>query len=456
MLKDVSRRSWLVLALLVPAGGATVALLGTRPPEEFPLADRVPSDAVLYAGFHDYRRIEELAARLPSGWTAELRRGLEEARPHLAGNAAFYLDRELEWVFLARLTRTAAALSRGETDGGAAVFAQTPAALARHRARRVPLAELEIFQELRSRLFVNLERLRLPGRLGDFRALGLELEGTDPWVLRGRARYRSAVYRLYLEEYARTPGRGAPRGGGPVSASLAGSFARLWDDVLGALPPAERERAEREASALSRDYLGGRSLREFFLRVGPACGMTAIPSADGGLPALVAWVDLPDDGARETLARMLPRAARDARLEVREEEGVARVRFPQADALALGDAFAPCYRFEGTRLILSTSPSARSAPPVPAGDAHAAISFEIGPALQLARSLAPFLADRALGSGGDLRELRKTPRYAEELARQRERIETWADALGWLERAEWAGRFTGDGLAFELRAYRAP
>ncbi len=457
------KRWGVAAAALVALSAALAAFFLPRSAEEFPLAGLVPADALFYGGFPDARSLEDLASKLPADWTADLLSGLEEARPRLAGGVAVYLDRELEWVLLARLTRTAAALSRGVVEDGAAVFARSPGALARHRARKGALADLESFRALGSRLFVNLAPLRLPGRLGDFRAIGLEVAGADPWVVRGRAAYRAGLFRLYLEEYANLPGRGAPQGGGPVAAALAESFVRLWDDLLRDLPPSDREHAEREAAALGRDCLGGRTLREFLRRVGPSCGITVLPAPSGDLPSLVAWVDLADDGARETLGAMLERAVQDAGRYARDrgrppalELEAGRVRFPWAEALALDDAFTPAYAFQGNRLVFSTRAAALQAPPVAAGDAHGTISIEVGPALELARALAPLLADRAFRdeSGRSLRDLRRTPRYAEELARRKERIEGWAKALGWLERVTWTGRYTADGLAFELRAER--
>ena len=47
----------------------------------------------------------------------------------------------------------------------------------------------------------------------------------------------------------------------------------------------------------------------------------------------------------------------------------------------------------------------------------------------------------------------KTPAYERELARVKSDIELWAERLGWLERASFQGRFTSDGLTFELRAW---
>ena len=128
----MKRRGWWILAGGVLAAAAAVALFRPRPREQFPLLERVPSDAVFYAGFPDYRELEAM----PTPWSGEIRRRLDSARPHLAGGLAIYLDRERQWVALARLTRSSALLAGSELEDGAAVVAQTPEALARHRTRR--------------------------------------------------------------------------------------------------------------------------------------------------------------------------------------------------------------------------------------------------------------------------------------------------------------------------------
>ena len=63
-------------------GVAAALLLRPRPPEPFPLAELVPADAVVYAGFPDVRRLAEI----PS--LEDLAARLEPARSHLSGAAA--------------------------------------------------------------------------------------------------------------------------------------------------------------------------------------------------------------------------------------------------------------------------------------------------------------------------------------------------------------------------------
>lgn len=398
-------------AILAGAAAAAAAiaggtlLLAPSPPQ--PLAALVPDDVLLYLEFPDGRAPAALAERFP-----EAREGIERWRswePRLAGPAAIYVDREREWVFLARLTRTAALLADVEVEDGVGIVGQSPEALRRRRARRGNLADREEFRRLGRPGFLDLYALGPPGRLRDFGAVGFELgpEGS----LRGRALYRGSLLRLYLERYVRAPGRGFPRGGGPAAGALTEAFPRLWDDLLHALSLTDRERLEAEARALARDFLGHRSLKEFLDRVGPSWGVTVVPTPHG-FPALVAWVELPDAEARETLGRMLHRFAQDLRAHARrsgqaplydlEVEGaVWRLKFPWAAGLRLGEAFTPAYRFEKDRLVLSTCAAALEAPAAEPGEAHVALTVEVPAALELARTLAPIVADAAVAAEAD-------------------------------------------------------
>src|SRR5438045_2664929 len=131
------------------AGGILVAAAGVivfrpRPAERFPLSELVPADAVFYAGFPHYKELDEF----PGARAEEIRKKLEPARPHLSGGLAFYVDRSGEWVLLARLTRGSALLAGAAVENGAAVVAQTPEALARHKAREGSLADLPEFKQL--------------------------------------------------------------------------------------------------------------------------------------------------------------------------------------------------------------------------------------------------------------------------------------------------------------------
>jgi len=511
------KRRWIgvAAAAAVAAGIAAWALLlRPRPPEEFPLAELVPDDALFYAGFPDLASLERAAARLPREWVDPLRSALEGSRPHLAGGAAVYFDRGGEWIFLARLKRLSALAGGAERDGDAAVVAQSPAALARHRGRARPLAGHPEFRALGSRLFVNLEAFRLKGRLRDFTAAGLALEDAGPEiVLRGRAAYRGAFYRYSLEHYVHAPRAGGLPSGAPAGAALVEHLPRLYDDLVRDLPAADRERVEREAAAISRDLLDGRGVRDFLGRLGPSCGLAAVPTPHG-FPALAGWIDLPNAAARDKLGQMLLKAAQDAESYARDRaqeplfqlsaEGAAwRIRIPGPAAARLGEAFTPAYAFRENRLVFSTCASAL-APPAPApGGSHLALVVEVAPALDLARSLAGHLADGAfreeaeragaaqylrswtpgmvearrrqllakhdpktaefelakfLGAersrivAEELGRLSKTEGYGEELSRQRAAIEAWAGRLGWLERVTLEGCFAGEGFEFTLRA----
>src|SRR5439155_5766696 len=62
-------------------------------------------------------------------------------------------------------------------------------------------------------------------------------------------------------------------------------------------------------------------------------------------------------------------------------------------------------------------------------------------------------AQRAQFEARALEELSKTLPWQEELTRVKASIEAWSDRVGWLDRASWTGRFTSEGLEFELRAW---
>jgi len=499
----VKRRGWILLGAVLLALGGAAWLLRPRPPEAFPLAELVPADAVFYAGFRDVREIE--AIRTP--WSDEVRKRLDPARPHLAGPIAIYLDRSLQWVALARLTRTSALIAGAEIENGAAVAAETPEALARHKAREGSLDRLPEFVTLGSRIFVNLEPLKLRGRLRDFSAIGLELRSTDPFVFRGRALYRGGLFRTYLEKYVHAPRHGGPEGSAPLQASFTEHFPRVWEEILHELlNPLDCEKAEREAMALSRDVLDGKSFREFLGRLGPGCGAAVVPTPSGR-PALVAWIDLADKTTRDQAQAALHRSIQDA-IRVRRERGLApvfdvaadgtvsRVKIVSAAALRQGESFSPAYTFEKDRFVFSTYAPALSAPAVAAGEIHGAVRVEIGPLLDALRSLAPHAADDEFRKEAELRatapylrtftadmmtalkkqfphpadlaayldgqkaqfekaaleEISKGAAWQAELARTKASIDLWAERLGWLGRASWSGRFTSDGLDFELRA----
>jgi hypothetical protein len=501
----VKRRGWAVLVAAVLGLAVTAAcLFRPRPPEKFPLAELVPAGAVLYAGFPDYREID--AIKTP--WSDEIRRRLDPLRPHLAGPLAVYLDRSFEWVALARLTRASAAFAGAEVVNGAAVAAQSPEAMARHKAREGSLAELPEFKTLGSRFFFNLEILRLRGRLRDFSAVGFDLQGADPFVLRGRALYRGGLFRTYLEQYVHAPRHGGPEGSAPFQASLTEHFPRVWEEVIhDLLDTIDCEKAEREAQILSREFLGGRSFREFLGRLGPAWGCALVPTPHSR-PALVVWIDLPDDATRDLARMMVHRAINDA-IKVRRDRGLAppfevsadgpisRVKYISAAGLRLGEAFTPAYTFEKNRFVFSTCASTLSAPAVQSGESHGGATLDVGALFDAVRSLAPHFADDKFRAAAErkatalqlrtstpdtatmlkkqfphpadlakhleaqkaqfearaLDDLSKTLPWQEELTRVRASIEVWAERLGWLDHAAWTGRFTSEGLDFELRAW---
>jgi hypothetical protein len=500
------RRWWIPLGAAAALSAVAAFVFRPRAPEAFPLAELVPADAVFYAGFRDLARLEALLPLLPADPARRLREGLDSARPHLSGGAAVYLDREGQWVFLARLTRASALVAGGEVENGAAVVAQTPEALARHKARKGALAGEEAFRRLRSSGFLNVRALRLPGRFRDFEAAGFEVESVDPLVVRGKAAYRGSVLRLFLEQYVQAPGQGPPPGDSPAAAAFTEHFPRLWEEFVADLSPMNRERAEREAATLSQAFLRGRGLKEFFKRVGPSCGLQAVPTPHG-FPALVLWIELAGEETRDLLGKMLHRAAQDAKNYAREkgeapfvelsaEGAVWRVRFPGQAALRLGEAFTPAYTFEKNRIVLSTCASALQAPPPSPGPAHASLSVDVARARELLLQLAPLLADgvfrdeaarqaerlyremftpdalaalrrqtpdasdrdrilaghRAQLEARALGDLAKSERYAGELERQKARLESWAAPFSRWDRLAASARFTGEGLEFELRA----
>jgi hypothetical protein len=492
----VKRRGWILVgAAVLGLGVGAAVLLRPRPPEPLPLAELVPSDAVLYDGVPDLARLaalpglEELAARL------------EPARSHLSGAAAVYVDRHGDWVVLARLTRLSALVAGGEVENGAAVVARTPAALARHKARRGSILDLEAFRRLNRTIFVNFDALPLHGRR-DFSAIGLEVAGTDPLVLRGRALYRGDLFRLYVEQYLHAPRRTS---GSSLGGVLVEPLPRLWDDVLLGLSPVDRDRTERVAAGLARDFWDGRPFRDFLAKAGGAWGLDVRPTAQG-LPAATVWLDLPDADVRDRLARMLPKMTSDiARFhrdrgepppyELAPEGGVWRVRIPRAGELRLGASLDPAYAFRGERFVASTSAAALDVPAGAGEGAHLGLSVDVGAALELARACAPLLADGAFREEADraaaglfakaftaetlesikrqkpdpaelrkflearrselrtraLEEIAKSTPWAEELARVRKELDLWAERLGRLARIDLSGRYAAEGLELELR-----
>lgn len=501
----MKRRGWIVLVAVAAAlAAAAVFLAAPRPPEKFPLAELVPADAVFYAGFPDYREIETLK----TPWTEEIRRRLDPARPHLAGPLAVYLDRSLQWVALARLTRASALIAGADVENGAAVAAQTPEALARHKAREGSLAALPEFATLGSRLFFNLERLKPRGRLRDFSAIGFELRSTDPLTLRGRALYKGGLFRTYLEAYVHAPRKVGVEGAGALQASLTEHFPRVWDEVTHELlNPLDCEKAEREAMVLTREVLDGKPFREFLGRLGPTWGLSVVPTSFGK-PALVVWIDLPDETTRDQARKSLHRAIHDGirvrrdrglapAFEIADEGGITRVKLSSAAAIRWGESFSPAYTFEKNRFVFSTCAAALSAPAAVPGEGHAAAAVELDPLFEAIRALAPHVADDEFRTQADLKatalflraftsgtmtalkkqfpepadlakyqdaqraqfearaldDLSKTPAWQEELARVKASIDVWAERLGWIRRASWTGRFTSEGLDFELRAW---
>jgi hypothetical protein len=430
--------------------------------------------------------LEELAARL------------EPARAHLSGAAAVYLDREGQWVFLARLTRLAALVAGGEVENGAAVVAQSPEALARHRGRRGTILELDSFRALNRPIFVNLENLRYRGRR-DFRAVGLELVGAKPLVLRGRALYRGDLFRLYVEQYVQAPRRtsGAPLGGLFVE-----PLTRTWDDLLLSQDPADRERLDRLGAGLARDFNDGRPWSDFLRRAGGAWGVEILPG-----PAATLWLDLPDADTAERLARMLPKMTADVAKHYRDRGEAApwelaadgplwRVKAPRAAELRLGAAWDPAYTFQGARWIFSTNAARLGTSPGEGEGRHLALRIDVAAALDIARACAPRIADATFRDEAELgaaslyakaftpdtmaslrrqfpdaaalrkfldarrselraralEEIAKSPEYAEELEKTRAAIEDMAKRFQGWTRVELQGSYGADGLDLEVIA----
>jgi hypothetical protein len=498
----VKRARWAILAGAILVATAAALVLRPRPSEPFPLAELVPANAVFYAGFPHYRELEEL----PGAWALELLGKLEPSRPHLAGGLALYVDRWGQWVVLARLTRGSTLLAGAAVENGAAVVAQTPEALARHRSREGSLAELPEFKKLRSRFFINLEPLKLGGRLRDFSAIGVDRFPDAGLLFRGRALYRGGLFRTYLEQYVQAPRHGLPEGPAAARIALTEHFPRVWEELThDVLDLVDTEKAEREAQILSRDFLEGRSFREFLGRLGPTWGASIVPTPFGK-PALRVWIDLPDEGTRDIARKMVHRAIGDA-IRLRRDKGQAtpfevvadgpiwRIKSASARGLRYGESYAPAYTFEKHRFVFSTCSAAMEVPPTPAGDSHAAIQVDLPVLLDAVRALAPMKADDAFRLEAErkasirllrlfdpgmlaalnkqfpdpsdlatyqetqkaqfearaLDEISKTIAWQEELTRAQASIEVWAGSLSWLARASAAGRFTSEGLDFELR-----
>ncbi len=493
----------MVLAGVLLLAAAAAGLLWPRPTERYPLAELVPADVLFYAGFADSRELEALS----TPWSEELKKRLEPARPHLSGGLAVYIDRSHQWVTLVRLTRAAALLAGAEVENGAAVLAQTPEAMARHKAREGSLAELPEFKSLGTRYFVNLERLKPRGRLRDFSAAGFDVVSMSPLTLRGRALYKGGLFRTYLEQYVHAPRHGGPAGAAAVQVALTEHFPRVWEEIVHDLDTIDAEKVEREAQFLSRDFLEGRPIREFLARLGPTWGCSLVPTAQGK-PALIVWVELPDDGTRDLLAKMVHKAIGDA-IRIRRERGQApvfeiaaegavwRVKLSSAKALRYGEAFSPAYTFTKNRFVFSTCAALLEAPGGAAGESHIAGGIEIAPLLDLLRALAPQKADDAFRREAELKatatsmrmftpgtmaalknqfpdpadlakyqeaqkaqfeakaleEISKTLPWQEELTRARAEVEVWSDRLSWLQRLGVSGHFTSEGFNFEVQAW---
>lgn len=501
----MKRAKWAVLAGVIVVAAAAVVALRPRPTEPFPLVELVPADALAYAGFSHYRELE----RLPGAWTEEIRRKLDPAKVHLSGGLALYLDRAKEWVLLVRLTRGSALLG-AETENGAAVFAQTPEAMTRHKAREGSLADLPEFKSLGARVFVNLERLKLRGRLRDYSAAGFELLPGPPLTVKGRVLYRGGVFRTYLEQYVQAPRHGAPGGAAPLKAALTEHFPRLWEELVHDLDAIDAEKAERESQILSREFLEGGSFRGFLAKLGPTWGFS-IEAAPSGKPALVAWVDLPDEKTKDLVAKMLHKGIHDA-IRFRRERGLPpvfevaadgaiwRMKFPSARALRYGESFSPAYTFEKRRFVFSTCATLLEAPGVTEGADHVAAGIAVAPFLDLLRALAPQTADDAFRGQAErkasllflrtfdsgtmaalrkqfpdpadlakhqeqqraqfeakaLEEISKTLPWQEELTRVRADIDIWADRLKPVERVDASGRFASEGFDFTVVVSTSP
>jgi hypothetical protein len=497
----VKRLPWVLLGSVLIAGGLAAAFLRPRSPEEFPLAELVPADALAYAGFPDLSQFEAVATRIPGAWSEDDRRRLDGSRSHLSGAIALYLDLHGEWVLLARLTRAAAAIGGETVEGDAAIVAQSPAAMERWRARKGSLLDLPTFRRLAQPCYLNLETLARADDLVDFTAAGFRIEGTDPWRVRGRLLYRADRLRTILERSVQAP-RSAGTGAGQTALQLVATdpVVRIWEAYVGTLPADDRERVERESLLLQREFLGGRSLREFLTGLGPRWGVALAPTPDG-MPALQAWVEVPDPRTGDTLEKMLVRAARDAErqahargqapfLELAPSGPPWKLLFPGSPALRLGEDFAPAFRVTEGRLVFSTCQATLGAPPPGTGDAHAQLQVRPEAALRMARAAIPYLTDRAFRTEADsmavaryfreygplslgvlsrkipdpaeretylavrraefvadaLSELSKTDRYRDLEARLEKTISAWTVRLAKIQQISITARFTGEGL----------
>jgi len=461
----VRRTSWILLGLLA-AAVAALFVARPRPLEPLPLAELVPADAVAYAGFQTPEQLEVL--RTP--WSQELRKRLEPARAQLTGAIAFYIDSKGEWVTLLRMTRAASLLSGAEVDGGAAVFAQSPEALSRHKARKGALSERPEFRSLGKRFFIDLEPLKLPGRLGDFSALGFNVTEDGALFVRGRALYKPGVFRTYLEQYVQSPRHGALEGDAAVKLALTESFPRVWDEILQGLPKADADKAERESQLLSREYLEGRSFRDFLAKLGPGCSVALVPTAFGR-PALTLSIDLPGETTREAASKMVERAIADG-IRVRKDKGlpplvevetdgaVHKLKISSSRALRYGESFSPAYVFEKDRFVMSTCAAALEQTQTLSGNEHASASIEVRTLVQAVRALAPLLADEKFRGGLKpgmsaaeeakvLEALSKTLPWQEELTRVNASIEAWVERVSWLRSATLYVRFTSEGADFQ-------
>ncbi len=402
----MTRTRGAALAALLVLIALAMAWIRPQKPEERPLADLVPDDALAYAGFQSPAAFEAFLVRLDPDRAAEWRRRSVPLQPHLAGAVALYLDRERRPVLLARLRRLATLSSELNVDGDALVWTETPAALARHRARKAPLASRREFQALGRRGFVDLAALALPGRLADFPVLGFDV---DAGTLRGSLPYSAAAFRTYLERYVH-----APRSGGvPGQLLLTESFPRVWEEILAALDPKDRERVEREAYVLGRDYFEGRSLAEFFGRIGPSWGFQLNP------PAL--WIDVPEE-LTATARAMITRAVADGTRVRRQRELPPLVVLREEGPLThvtldgeLGKRWHPSFQFRQGRLVVWNGGAAPEIPPARSGSHHVTGTLDVP-------ALAALLPELKLGRLGEL-----------------------------LGRVELTGHFTSEGFQFEVR-----
>lgn len=379
------RRRWFILAAALAALGATgVALLGPFGEEAFPLADRVPADALVYVGLPDGSLID----RLPEAWTESFRADLREARPFLAGGLAVYLDREGEWVALARLRRGSALMAdeRVALDGNAAVIARSPAALRRHRERTAALADDPVFRSLGRRIYVNLQALRLPGRLGDFSAVGCDVESGPPWKVSGTAIYRRGLRRLYLDRYVHRARVGGVEGDGCARTHVMLDAGRLLGEITGALSDEERDGVAHYLRTLSEELLAGEPFESFLDRIGPGVEVRVVA---GDPPGAAIRVDLADGATRDRVEQLLRRCIPDIqRLGTRDkglpyvkvtafEDPLWRLEFPRLADWNLGPSFDPVCTFEGHSFVLASRPDLLPVPAPSPGEAHVTVSLDV-------------------------------------------------------------------------------